>query len=391
MKQYNRIMLGEGGKYLQDCLENNYIGVNFIATIDLSVYPHNDEIYWRKCLIDQYLKINQDKSLGTARNSIGFLWTVCYGLQIGDIVITPNREGGYFVAEITGDYQYVPHHALPHRRQVKWLNVTIPRQCMSKSLQNSTGSIGTCCNITKYAEEIRQLIGNERLDTAPPLHPKVEMYKERSLHQLLANYLLSKNICSKTIFHENSYKSTDQAQKWVHPDMIGVEYNEFQEAATRSLLKATETKEYIALYSFELKRTIENDHQLKEYFFQALSNSNWANYGYLVAFEINEDLMEEIARLNRAFGIGIIQLSPYVDATKELFPARRNELDYYTIDKLCRINPDYKDFIVKITKVINAQTEVLEDVKSGLQKFCDKGFTCQEEIIKYCNERHIPC
>lgn len=101
--------------------------------------------------------------------------------------------------------------------------------------------------------------------------------------------------------------------------------------------------------------------------------------------------MEEIARLNRAFGIGIIQLSPYVDATKELFPARRNELDYYTIDKLCRINPDYKDFIVKITKVINAQTEVLEDVKSGLQKFCDKGFTCQEEIIRYCNEKHIPC
>ena len=262
---------------------------------------------------------------------------------------------------------------------------------MSKSLQNSTGSIGTCCNITKYAEELEQLISNEKPFIAPVVQAKKELYKERSLHRLLSNYLLSKSIYSKTIFHENSSKSADQAQKWVHPDMVGVEYNEFQEAATRSLLKAAETKEYIALYSYELKRTIENDHQLKEYFFQALSNSSWANYGYLVAFEINEDLMEEIARLNRAFGIGIIQLSPYADATKELFPARRNELDYYTIDKLCRINPDYKDFIVKITKVINAQTEVLEDVKSGLQKFCDKGFTCQEEIIRYCNEKHIPC
>lgn len=29
MRQYNRIMLGEGGKYIQDCLEHNYIGVNF--------------------------------------------------------------------------------------------------------------------------------------------------------------------------------------------------------------------------------------------------------------------------------------------------------------------------------------------------------------------------
>lgn len=50
--------------------------------------------------------------------------------------------------------------------------------------------------------------------------------------------------------------------------MVGVEFNEFQEFATRSLLKAAETKEYVALYSYELKRTIENDHQLKEYFFK---------------------------------------------------------------------------------------------------------------------------
>lgn len=33
--------------------------------------------------------------------------------------------------------------------------------------------------------------------------------------------------------------------------------------------------------------------------FQALSNSSWANYGYLVAFEINEEVMEEMERLNR--------------------------------------------------------------------------------------------
>lgn len=173
--------------------------------------------------------------------------------------------------------------------------------------------------------------------------------------------------------------------------MIGVEFNEFQELATRSLLKAAETKEYISLYSYELKRVIENDHQLKEYFFQALSNSSWANYGYLVAFEISEDVMEEMERLNRSFGIGVIKLSPYSDDTKELFSARKNELDYYTIDKLCRINNDFKSFIVKATKVLNAQTEVLEDVKGGLQRFCDKGFTSSEDIIEYCNENHIPC
>ena len=44
-------------------------------------------------------------------------------------------------------------------------------------------------------------------------------------------------------------------------------------------------------------------------FLPALSNSSWANYGYLVTFEINKDLDEEMKLLNNAFGIGIILIS----------------------------------------------------------------------------------
>lgn len=391
MKQYNRIMLGEHGMYIADCLEKNYIGAGSLKDYDLSESPYNDEVQWRQKLMEQYLQVNPDKSAGTARNSIGFLWTICFGLKNGDIVLASNGNSGYNVGEITGDYYFAPGEDLPHRRTVEWKNVVIPRKTMSQKLQNSTGSIGTCCNITKYADELEALIKggipNVQITT---VEPKVETYKERSLHRLLSNYLLNKNILSKTIFHETSNRA-DQAQKWVHPDMVGVEFNEFQELTTRSLLKAAETKEYIALYSYELKRTIENDHQLKEYFFQALSNSSWANYGYLVAFEISEDVMEEMERLNRSFGIGVIKLSPYKDDTTILFPARKNELDYYTIDKLCRINTDFKNFITRSTKVINAQTEVLEDVKGGLLRFCDKGFSSEDEVLAYCNENHIPC
>lgn len=384
-------MLGEHGMYIADCLEKNYIGAGSLKDYDLSESPYNDEVQWRQKLMEQYLQVNPDKSAGTARNSIGFLWTICFGLKNGDIVLASNGNSGYNVGEITGDYYFAPGADLPHRRTVEWKNVVIPRKTMSQKLQNSTGSIGTCCNITKYADELEALINggipNVQITT---VEPKVETYKERSLHRLLSNYLLNKNILSKTIFHETSNRA-DQAQKWVHPDMVGVEFNEFQESTTRSLLKAAETKEYIALYSYELKRTIENDHQLKEYFFQALSNSSWANYGYLVAFEISEDVMEEMERLNRSFGIGVIKLSPYKDDTTILFPARKNELDYYTIDKLCRINTDFKNFITRSTKVINAQTEVLEDVKGGLLRFCDKGFSSEDEVLAYCNENHIPC
>ena len=392
MKQYNRIMLGEHGKYLQKCLDGKYIGTDFLKDVDLSTTDTSDEIAWRKQMIDKYLEAHPDRSVGTARNSVGFLWTVSFGLQKDDIVLASNGEGGYNVGVIDGDYYYQPTGNLPHRRSVKWLDKLIPRKDMSQKLQNSTGSIGTCCNITKYAAEIENLLDSQAQPVSTPQQTNAskDIYKERDLHRLLSNYLSSqRNILSKTIFHETSKKS-DQNQKWIHPDMVGVSFSEFQDKATVVLMKAADIKQYVDLYSFELKCSIQNDHELKEAFFQALSNSSWANYGYLVAFEIKDDLLEEMERLNRAFGIGIISLSPYSTDTRILFAARKNEVDYFTIDKLCRINEDFKRFMERTARVLNAHPEMLEDVKGGLVQCCDKGFMTNEDLVKYCNEKNIP-
>ena len=392
MKQYNRIMLGEHGKYLQKCLDGKYIGTDFLKDVDLSTTDTSDEIAWRKQMIDKYLEAHPDRSVGTARNSVGFLWTVSFGLQKDDIVLASNGEGGYNVGVIDGDYYYQPTGNLPHRRSVKWLDKLIPRKDMSQKLQNSTGSIGTCCNITKYAAEIENLLDSQAQPVSTPQQTNAskDIYKERDLHRLLSNYLSSqRNIRSKTIFHETS-KKYDQNQKWIHNDMVGVSFSEFQDKATVVLMKAADIKQYVDLYSFELKCSIQNDHELKEAFFQALSNSSWANYGYLVAFEIKDDLLEEMERLNRAFGIGIISLSPYSTDTRILFAARKNEVDYFTIDKLCRINEDFKRFMERTARVLNAHPEMLEDVKGGLVQFCDKGFMTNEDLVKYCNEKNIP-
>lgn len=393
MRQYNRIMLGEHGKYLQECLEGNYIGTDFLANIDLSTFDKSDESALRKDLISKYLELHPDKSAGAARNSVGFLWTVSFGLQNDDIILASNGAGGYRIGIITGDYYYQHGGNLCHRRPVKWLDKLIGRKEMSQKLQNSSGAIGTCCNLTKYANEIDALIGGQdnSLNMETPSVVSVrDHYRERDLHRLLSNYLIAqKNILSKTIFHETS-KKTDQNQKWIHPDMVGVSFSEFQDKATVTLMKAADIKQYVDLYSFELKCSIQNDHELKEAFFQALSNSNWANFGYLIALEINDDLMEEIERLNRSFGIGVIRLSPYETDTRILFPARKNEVDYFTIDKLCRINSNFKRFMERVARVLNAQSEMLEDVKVGLVGFCDKGFSSDEELMAYCKETHIP-
>ena len=156
------------------------------------------------------------------------------------------------------------------------------------------------------------------------LENKKEILKERSLHQLLCNYLWNKGEYSKTIYQERSNRN-DTAQKWVHPDIVGVSFVDTKQAVAEELLKATKTNEAMKLCSYEIKIRIKNDYDLKQAYFQALSNSSWANYGYLVAYEIDESLQEEINRLNSAFGIGVILLQ--AKEIKILCPAREKELD----------------------------------------------------------------
>lgn len=389
MKQYNRIMPGAGAKYIDECLKGGFIGVDFIKEINLvDMTDKTNETEWRQKAIKIYLEQSPEKSKGTARISVGYLWTVCFGLNVGDVILAPDGQGNYRVGEITGEYQFYGGTNLPHRRPVAWSDKVIQRSAISQKLRNSMGSIGTCCNITKYAEEIEQLINCATGSAIAQIESQPTKYKERSLHPLLTNYLFTEDIYAKTIFHETS-KGADN-KKWVHPDMVGVRFNDFQNNATSDLIKAADAKSYIELYSYELKRSIDNDHNLKEYFFQALSNSSWANYGYLVAFDISDSVLEEMERLNRAFGIGLIHLSPYPDDTKILFQARKNALDYYTIDKLCKLNNEFEEFIERTTKVLNAGARMLDDVREGLKNFCDKIFNSDDEITLYCAKENIP-
>lgn len=394
MKKYNRIMLGRGSMYAAVCRNEGYIGANFGINIDLSDSLFDNWRDFNAKFIPVWMEGSPGKTKVAAGVTCGFLWTIIKGLQIGDVVLSPSGEGYYYVGTITSEYYYAPDTDLPHRRKVEWKDKVIPRKNMSSELQHSTGSIGTCCDITKYAEEIEQLL-NEAASAEPVSQVSVDQqdkssksFDERSLHKLFCSYLRTRNIYAKTIFHEKSSTKIDNAQKWVHPDIVGVQFEEFQNDATLSLLKATEPKETVHIYSYELKRKIDSDYQLKQFYFQALSNSSWANFGYLVAFEIADGLEDEMERLNNAFGIGII-LMQATEATV-LFPAREKALDYITIEKLNRINKQFCEFISKLSKVLLASKDYTDVARDSLIAICDKVFETDEEIDAYCKEHNIP-
>lgn len=157
MTNYYRIMLGRGSNCAAEAKEGNFIGADFGIERDLSAdLPEN----WRefnKKFIPLWLENNPGKKKVAAGLSCGALWTVSKGIQKGDVVLSPDGSGTYMVGEVIGDYQYVPEGVLPHRRDVRWFS-TLDRSAMSQEMQNSTGSIGTVSNITKYAKELELLI-----------------------------------------------------------------------------------------------------------------------------------------------------------------------------------------------------------------------------------------
>ena len=215
-------------------------------------------------------------------------------------------------------------------------------------------------------------------------------YREITLHKLLCTYLKTQNVLSKTIYHEKSTRK-DENQKWIHPDMIGVTFKKLKSKVAKSLFRTINRSGSLTLTSYEIKKVINNDSELKKAFFQAVSNSSWANFGYLAAFDISDSLQDEMERLNKSFGIGIIRLEANPFECTELFPALYRDLDFNTIDKLSYLNNNFREFMIEVDKVITADEKYIDSLEKSLVSKCDTPLDNDEEKIrKYCLDNNIP-
>lgn len=178
MTQYYRIMLGSKSKYAQECLKGNFIGADYGIKEDLTGnLPDNWRDFNAK-FIPIYLNLHSGKTKIGAGLSCGQLWTISKGLRIGDIVLCPDGSGSYYVGEITSDYYYRKDEILQHRRNVKWLSQKIDRVNMSEELRNSTGSLATVSEITKYSKELEALIHG---DSKPKIFSTDETIEDPSI------------------------------------------------------------------------------------------------------------------------------------------------------------------------------------------------------------------
>jgi hypothetical protein len=242
--------------------------------------------------------------------------------------------------------------------------------------------------LSKFEDQIENEVLVNSTETIKLVKEPKKSYEERDLHVLLTTFLNSKGIFSKTIFHESS-NSKDSNQIWTHPDVVGVSFTTLKSKATHQLLKVVDNAETFKISSYEIKKEINSDNELKRAFFQAVSNSSWASFGYLVTFDFSSSLMDEMARLNQSFGIGLIQLRSNPFQSRILFQPRYRDLDFSTMDKLCRMNKDFEKFIEQIEGFLSASDRYREASKRSLQDICDKNFDNEKEAEAYCQSRNI--
>ncbi|GAA9701791.1 COG2958 family protein [Helicobacter pylori] len=190
------------------------------------------------------------------------------------------------------------------------------------------------------------------LNTEKPSAPNAKIVHnkimhERDLHPFLTYMAINNEnlkCYTKTIFHEGSLKSPKGMDRWLYPDMVGVRFLH-AELSNENLIAFSKKFDTlpVKLVSFELKREI-SVHNCRECYFQAISNSSWANEGYLVGHH-----MDLLKRLHASFGIGVIDLRTDEDKSVILLNAKYKEkIDYTMALELSDKNEKFSGFLKSV-------------------------------------------
>lgn len=274
-----------------------------------------------------------------------------------------------------------PGQKLKARELAEWVMATFPEACAKKSQSSGFKSEAQLRNqlvaeigsnrpawlkkhpqLKTTAERPRMYYWTEKSDeqsveeaeTSQILSPSghsTNLPLEHTLYEPVMAFLRSEfrafgmRIDEKTA----SNKKGPNANKWLFPDLCGMEsLIEGLDTEVLSLVSLTGAEKAF-LYSVEVK-VILNTSNVREAFFQTVSNSSWANFGYLVAAQIDEKVMGELRMLHGLHGIGVIRLDLEDPLESQvLIPANLNEqVDWETFNRLTVENSDFRSFAMRV-------------------------------------------
>ena len=237
----------------------------------------------------------------------------------------------------------------------------------ARSLQHSGVSLQDRPRPRKYSWPVNGLPSSEESDSSeqdnteesedrevPSLSQDIRSLREHDLYPVLMDYLKSELQLYCLRINESRSRNTRGAggNKWLHPDIVAMQpLDRGWDALVRNCVQKSGSNS-VRLWSFEVKKELTASN-VRECFFQAVSNSSWANEGYLVTTAIASDggVEQELRMLSALHGIGVIILVPDNPSESEIFlPAiSRPEADWQSINRLLVENADFKEFVGQVS------------------------------------------
>lgn len=175
---------------------------------------------------------------------------------------------------------------------------------------------------------------------------------EHDLYPMLSSFVSAEFGASAYRIDEGrgSNRRGPGGNKWLYPDIVALEA--LTAGLNKEVIEAVRHsgERRARLWSFEVKRLL-NRSNVREAYFQAVSNSSWASFGYLAAAEIEgADTLKEIQMLYAVHGIGLIEIdinSPTESVVR--IPAReRLWIEWSMCSRLADENKDFENFMRKV-------------------------------------------
>jgi hypothetical protein len=176
--------------------------------------------------------------------------------------------------------------------------------------------------------------------------------QERDLYPMLMEFISSEVGAAASRINEStaSNRRGPGGNKWLYPDIVAIEAltSGMNKEVVGALQHSGERRARV--WSFEVKRLL-NRSNVREAYFQAVSNSSWASFGYLAAAEIEgAETVREIQMLYSVHGIGLIEID--MDSPTESvlrIPAReRLSIEWSMCSRLADENRDFSSFMRRL-------------------------------------------
>jgi len=187
---------------------------------------------------------------------------------------------------------------------------------------------------------------------APDATTEAEERREQDLYEPIRAFLYDElGIMTRRIRESTSGNRRGRnGNKWLHPDIVGMKMPGRQWSnLVNQCVSALPTRK-AELFSIEVKVRLTSGN-LREAFFQTVSNSLWANYAYLVATEVKgEETYVELQTLCSLHGVGYLTFDPKTpEASRIVIPARkRDEVDWASVDRIAKENADFTAYLERV-------------------------------------------